>query len=62
MQQHSSKYFAPPPPDPEGHKVKIQLLQNMVMLHIKLKGIRNAAPWRQILCPQPPTGPWGWGQ
>ena len=39
MQQHSSKYFAPPPPDPGGLKVKIQLLQNMVMLHIKLKEI-----------------------
>ena len=40
MQQHSSKYFAsrlPSPPDPE--EVKIQLFQNMVMLHIKLKRI-----------------------
>ena len=25
--------------------VKIKLFQNMVMLHIKLKGITNAAKW-----------------
>ena len=30
-----------PPPDPKGQKVKIQLFQINVMLHIKLKGIRN---------------------
>ena len=49
MQQHSSKYFArrPPPPssrhDPRGwgQKVKVQLFQNMAMLHIKFKGITN---------------------
>ena len=29
--------------DPGGQKVKIQLFQNMVMLHIKLKGIINKA-------------------
>ena len=28
-----------------GQKVKIQLVHNMDMLHIKLKGIRNAATW-----------------
>ena len=28
-----------------GQKLKIQLLQNIVMLHIKLKGITNAATW-----------------
>ena len=28
-----------------GQKVKIQFFQNMVMLHIKLKGIMNAATW-----------------
>ena len=27
----------------QGQKVKIQILLNMVMLHIKLKGITNAA-------------------
>ena len=46
MQQHGSKYFArrppPPPHDPWG-RVKIQLFQNMVMLHIKLNGITNVA-------------------
>ena len=39
---------APPPlPRPwvEGQPVKIQLFQNMVMLHIKLKTIKNAATW-----------------
>ena len=38
MQQHGSKYLpaAPPPsPQPSPQKVKIQLFQNMVMLHIK---------------------------
>ena len=25
--------------------VKIQLFQNMIILHIKFKGIMNAAPW-----------------
>ena len=44
MQQHDSKYFACrlPPPQGWGQKVKIQLFQNMVMLHIKLKGMTNA--------------------
>ena len=28
-----------------GQKVKIELFQNMVMLHMKLKGITNAATW-----------------
>ena len=31
-----------------GVKGQIQLFQNMVMLHIKLKGITNAAAWNQI--------------
>ena len=37
----------PPPQDPRvwGQKIKIQLFQNMVMLHNKLKGISNAATW-----------------
>ena len=38
----------PPPPTTigrRGQEVKIQLFQNMVMLHIKLKGITNAATW-----------------
>ena len=28
-----------------GSKAKLQLFQNIVMLHIKLKGIRYAATW-----------------
>ena len=42
--QHGSKYYArrPPTPNPGGQKVKIQLFQNMVILHIKLKAIKNA--------------------
>ena len=28
-----------------GQKIKIQIFQNMVMLRIKLKGIKNAATW-----------------
>ena len=46
--QHGSKYYAlrpPPPSDPGGQKVKIQLFQNMVILHIKLKAITNAVTW-----------------
>ena len=30
-----------------GQKVKIQFFQNMVMMHIKLKGIWYAATWKQ---------------
>ena len=46
MQQHGSKLFACRPlPDPVfwGQKVKIKNFQNMVMLHIRLKRITNAA-------------------
>ena len=35
----------PPPPDPGGQKVKIQLFKKKNILHIKLKGIANAATW-----------------
>ena len=48
MQQYGNKYFArspAPPLDPGGQKIEIQLFQNMIMLHIKLKGIANAAIW-----------------
>ena len=49
MQQHGSKIFAqlllPPPPTQvpsgRGQKVKILLFQNMVQLHIKIKGITS---------------------
>ena len=36
MHQLGSKYIMTP--DPRSQKVKIQLFQNMVMLHNKLKG------------------------
>ena len=44
MQQYGRKYYAcrPLSPDPWGG-VQIQLFQNMVMLHIELKGDTNAA-------------------
>ena len=55
MQQHGSNYFARRPlhtlsPTPPrqcgwGQKIKIQLFQNMVMLHINLKRIMYAATW-----------------
>ena len=48
--------YLTPPHDP-GVKVKRQLCQNMVMLHIKLKGITNTATWWQIFCPQTPYPP-----
>ena len=36
MQPHGSKYFPPQTPKgPGGQKVKIELFQNIVMLHIK---------------------------
>ena len=38
-------------------QVKIQLFQNMVMLHIKLKKIINAATWYQLFCLQPSPHP-----
>ena len=43
--QHGSKYFARIYPDPGGgvNRPKFNFFQNMVMLHIKLKGIMNAA-------------------
>ena len=34
-----------PLPGPWGQKVEIQIFKNMVMLHIKLKRITNAATW-----------------
>ena len=39
------------PPSPR-QKIKIQLFQNNIMLHIKLKGNTNAATWSQIFCLQ----------
>ena len=55
--QHGSKYYArrPPPHDPGGQKVKIQLFQNMVILHIKLKAIMNGKYFARS--PSPPPHP-----
>ena len=60
MQQLRCKYLArrpPPPPDPRGQKVRIQLFNYMVMLHNKLKGMRHRAPCKHIFSlythPQP---------
>ena len=50
-----------PFPDP-GDGVKIPLFQNMVMLHIKLKGIRNAATCKHKFCLYTHLRPLGWGQ
>ena len=57
------------PHDPRGgggggrcQKVKLQLFQNMVMLHIKLKGITNAARCKHIFCPYTHPRPLGRGQ
>ena len=51
MQQHGHKYFDPSPRLwGWGQKVKIKHFQSMVMLHIKLKGITNAATLKQIFC------------
>ena len=54
MQQHGSKYFAHS--DPVGG-VNIQLLQNLVMLHIKLRRITIAATRQQIFFLQTPIHP-----
>ena len=53
-----------PLPDPFGwgQKVKIQLFQNMVMLHIRLKGMTNAATCKYIFCPNTHPSSLGWGQ
>ena len=55
----------PPPPDPGMEsQVLIQLFQNMVMLHIKLNGITNAATWNKYFARRPPpphTHSWGRG-
>ena len=45
-----------------GSKVKLYLFLKVVMLHIKLKGIENRAPWKQICCHYTHQRPLGWGQ
>ena len=41
--QYLANIFPAHPPDPRGQKVKIQLFQNMVMLHIKLNAITKCS-------------------
>ena len=60
MLQHGSKYFARRPShDPRrwGQKVKIQLFQNMVMLHIRLKGISTCSNMIENILPKIPSTP-----
>ena len=33
-----------------GKEAKIQLFQNMVMFHIKLKGMTHVATWLKLFC------------
>ena len=49
----------PPPPDPWGgvKRSKYIYYHDMVMLHIKLKGMTHAATWQQIFYPQYPPPP-----
>ena len=56
MQQRGSQS---PRPLGWGKKVKIQLFQNMVMLHITLSGITNAATRKHIFCPYTHPRPLG---
>ena len=58
MQHHGSKYLPSDPPTPLTRSIgQSQLFQNMVMLHIKLKGIMDAATWYHIFCSQTPPHP-----
>ena len=67
MQQHGSKCFAcrspliPHHPRGWGQKVKIQLFQNMVMLHITFIGITKCSKMVSDILPAdpPPTNPRG---
>ena len=65
MHQHGSKYFAhrhPPWTLGWGQKVIIQLFQNTHMLHIKLKGMMNAAICKHMFCRYMHIQHLGWGQ
>ena len=69
MQQHGSKYlprdaYALPRPWGWGQKVKIQLFQNMVMLHIQIKENHECSNVVANILPEdpppPPTPPTMW--
>ena len=59
IQRHGSNYFArdPHPLWPYGRKVKIELFQNMVMLHVKLNGILKNINMVANIFPQTPSHP-----
>ena len=63
MQQHGSKYFARRSHDPGGgvKRSKFNFYRTWVMLHIKLKGITNAATCKHIhvFCPYTHSRPLG---
>ena len=62
MQQHGSTYLLIDPLPRFlgwGQKVKIQLFQTMVILHIKFKGIANAATCKQYSVLTHTLDPWG---
>ena len=71
MQQHGSRYFAPPlttphppPPGPLGigsNGQNITFSEHMVMLHIKLQGITKCSNMVANIFTAEPR-PWGWGQ
>ena len=59
MHQHGSKYCThrTSPPDPGvGSKCQIPLFQNMVMLHVQIKGTDEC---KQIFCPYTHPRPQG---
>ena len=62
MQQRGSRYFARrvPPQTLGGQKVKIQLFQNMVMFHIKLKEWRMQQHGSKYFARTPPPMPLPW--
>ena len=65
--EHISTAGPPAPLHPWGwcHKFKSLLFQNMVMLHIKFKGITNALHGSKYLTRRPPSphqDPRGWGR
>ena len=67
MQHYGRKYFAPRLPLPRilrngAKRVKIELSQNMTMLHIKLKRMTNAAICKHIFFPYIHPQPLQWGK
>ena len=62
MHQHGSHHVThrtPPKPFGWGQRVKIHIFQNMVMLHIELMGMANAATCKRIFYPHMHSLPLG---